>query len=88
MSQDVRGCFFQASAIVKLLNIGNQNYLVMAFVTCHREAIENLSSDIEDDVNVITEITKLYQSWLLELKDSKDHHSHDSQLCNNELRLH
>eukprot|EP00956_Cyclotella_meneghiniana_P024722 scaffold50044_cov50-Cyclotella_meneghiniana.AAC.1 len=74
VSQDVRGCFFQASAIVKLLNIGNQNYLVMAFVTCHREAIQTIVSETDNDVNAITEITKRYQSWLLGLKDDTDHH--------------
>eukprot|EP00956_Cyclotella_meneghiniana_P042471 scaffold248481_cov53-Cyclotella_meneghiniana.AAC.4 len=74
VSQDVRGCFFQASAITKLLNVGNQNYLIMAFVTSHRDDIRDISTANDDEVNVITEIAKKYQTWLVGLKDDPDHH--------------
>lgn len=46
----------------------------MEFVTEHADEVWGLASNEWDDADVLVEIVKLYETWLLQLKYCKDDH--------------
>jgi hypothetical protein len=72
ISVDVCGCYYQASKLVMLTNQSFKAYLIQAVVTKFNDEIRGLLDSELDRADVIVEIVKKYQLWLIKNKYSDD----------------